>query len=48
MVLKIKVYNQCILPTVTYGSETWIFTKKQRRKLRMMQRAHEIVMFNIT
>ena len=35
--LKHKVYNQCILPVMTYGSETWILTKKQTIKLRTTQ-----------
>ena len=41
-------YNQCIIPTVTYGSETWNLTKIQTMKLRSMQRAHERIMLNIT
>ena len=28
IILKQKVYDQCILPTVTYGAETWNLTKK--------------------
>ncbi len=33
--LKRKVYNQCVLPVLTYGSESWRLTKKQgvERKL---------------
>ena len=31
--LKRQVYNQCIIPTVTYGSETWNLTKIQTMKL---------------
>ena len=31
--LKRKVYNQCIPPILTYGSETWIVTKNLERKL---------------
>ena len=46
--LKRQVYNQCIIPTVTYGSETWNLTKIQTMKLRSMQRAHERIMLNIT
>ena len=37
IVLKRQVYDQCILPTVTYGSETWNLTKQQNLKLRTMQ-----------
>ena len=39
---------QPIIPTVTYGSETWNLTKIQTMKLRSMQRAHERIMLNIT
>ena len=46
--LKRQVYNECIIPTVTYGSETWNLTKIQSMKLRSMQRAHERIMLNIT
>ena len=46
--LKRQVYNQCIIPTVTYGSETWNLTKIQTMKLSSMQRAHERIMLNIT
>ena len=46
--LKRQVYNQCIIPTVTYGSETWNLTKIQTMKLRSTQRAHERIMLNIT
>ncbi|XP_042865863.1 uncharacterized protein LOC122249230 [Penaeus japonicus] len=48
LILKRQVYNQCILPTVTYGAETWNLTKKEMLKLRIMQRAHERIMLNIT
>ncbi len=39
--LKRKVYNQCILPVLTYGSETWRLTKELERKLRSAQRGME-------
>ena len=42
--LKRKVYNQCIIPTITYGCETWNLTKKLTLKLRSTQRAHERIM----
>ena len=48
LVLKRRVYNQCILPTVTYGAETWNLTKRLTRKLRSIQSAHERIMLNIT
>ena len=46
--LKRKVYNQCILPVMTYGSETWNLAKKQTIKLRTTQRSHEKKMLGIT
>ena len=48
IILKRKVYDQCILPTVTYGAETWNLTKKLSLKLRTMQRAQERIMLNLT
>ncbi len=36
--LKREVYNQCILPVLTYGAETWPVTKELERKLRGAQR----------
>ena len=45
---KRQVYNQCILPTVNYGTETWNLTKKEVINLRTMQRAHERIMLNLT
>ena len=42
--LKRTVYNQCIIPTITYGCETWNLTKKLTLKLRSTQRAHERIM----
>ena len=45
---KRKIYNQCILPAVTYGAETWNLTKQLTLKLRTMQRAHERIMLGIT
>ena len=48
IILKRKVYDKCILPTVTYGAETWNLTKKLSLKLRTMQRAHEKIMLDLT
>ena len=42
--LKRRVYNQCIIPTISYGAETWNLTKKLTIKLRSAQRAHERIM----
>ncbi len=46
--LKRKVYNQCIIPVLTYGSETWRLTKQLERKLRSAQRGMERRMLGIT
>ncbi len=46
--LKKKVYNQCILPVLTYGSETWHLTKELEGNLRIAQRGMEKRMFGIT
>ncbi|XP_069987699.1 uncharacterized protein [Penaeus vannamei] len=47
VVIKIRICDQCILLTVTYGVETWNLATKQMLKLRSMQRAHEIIMLNV-
>ncbi len=39
--LKRKVYNQCTLPVLTYGTETWRLTKDSERKLRCAQAGME-------
>ena len=46
--LKRKVYNQCILPAMIYGCETWKLTKVIENKLRSAQRAMERSMLGIT
>ncbi len=46
--LKRKVYNQCILQVLKYGSETWRLTKELERKLRSTQRGMERKMLGIT
>nr|XP_027215156.1 uncharacterized protein LOC113808029 [Penaeus vannamei] len=47
VVIKIRICDQCILQTVTYGVETWNLATKQMLKLRSMQRAHELIMLNV-
>ena len=48
LINKRKVYNQCILPTVTYGAKTWQWSQKMMViKLRAMQRAHEQSMMGL-
>ena len=46
--LKRKVYEQCVLPVITYGAETLTFTKKSAENLRVAQRAMERAMLGIT
>ena len=46
--LKRKVFDQCILPVMTYGSETSTLTKKSVNKVRVTQRAMERSMLGIT
>lgn len=48
MCLKRKVYNQCILPVLTYGAETLTFTKKTIHKIGVAQRAMERSMLGIS
>jgi len=46
--LKRKVYDQCVLPTLTYGAETQNLTKKQVIKLRTTQWLQEWKILGIT
>ncbi len=46
--LKRKVYDQCILPILPYGMETWRLTKELEMKLRTTERAMERRMLGIT
>ena len=39
--LKKQVMDQCILPTMTYGCQTWSLNKQMTNKLRTAQRAME-------
>ena len=45
---KRKVYNQCVPPTMIYGSETWKPTKPMEHKLRSAQRGIERSMLGIS
>ena len=46
--LKRKLFNQCILPAITYGSETWTLNKDMERKLKTTQRSMERMMLGYT
>ena len=47
MSLKRKVFNQCVLPAMTYGCQTWSLTKALVKKLETSQRAMERNMLNV-
>ena len=46
--LKKQAFNQCIIPVLSYGAETWTTTKKLEKKLRVTERAMERIMVGIT
>lgn len=46
--LKRKVFNQCVLPVLTYGCETWSLNVRSIQKLRVAQRGMERCMLGIT
>lgn len=46
--LKRKVFNQCVLPAMAYGSETWTLTTKIIQKLQTAQRSMERCMLGMT
>lgn len=46
--LKRKVFNQCVLPVLTYGAETLTLTKKAVQKIKVTQRAMERLMLGLT
>jgi len=46
--LKRKVYDQCVLPVLTYGCETWTLNAKMTQKLQVAQRGMERCMLGIT
>jgi hypothetical protein len=46
--LKTKVFDQCILPVLTYGCQTWTLTKEIVNKLHVTQRAMERAMLGIS
>ena len=48
MSLRRRMYDQCVIPTMAYGAETWTTTKQLEQKLTTAQRAMERRMLNIT
>ena len=46
--LKSRVFNQCVLPSLTYACETWPKTEEIKNKLRTTQRAMELQILHIT
>ena len=47
MTVKRKAFNNCVLPTMTYGCQTWSLTKALVKKLETSQRAMERKMLNV-
>ena len=47
MILKRKAFNQCIIPTMTYATETWSLTKAQATQLQTAQQQMESKMLGI-
>ena len=48
MSIRRRMYNQCVIPKMTYGAETWTTTKQLEQKLQVAQRAMERRMLNFT
>ena len=48
LALRRKLYDQCILPSITYGCETWNLKKRMAIKLRSLQRAHERMILGVS
>ena len=46
--LKTKVFNQCVLPVMSYGTETWSYTIGLISKLKVAQRAMERAMLGVS
>ncbi|CAK1601531.1 unnamed protein product [Parnassius mnemosyne] len=46
--LKTKVLNQCILPVLTFGAETWTLTIRLLHKLKVAHRAMEGAILGIS
>ena len=46
--LEKKLYNECVLPAITYASETWTLTKALERCLAAAQRNMERAMIRVS
>ncbi|KAJ0175948.1 hypothetical protein K1T71_008122 [Dendrolimus kikuchii] len=46
--LKTKVFEQCVLPIMTYGAETWTLTAGLVHKFKVAQRAMERAMLGVS
>ena len=44
---KLKVYNQCVIPIIMYGSETWTLYRHHIKKLRTLQQRHLRFILNV-
>jgi hypothetical protein len=45
--LKSAILNSCILPTLTYGAQTWAMTKKEKERIKTTQNAMERSMLGV-
>jgi hypothetical protein len=45
---KMKVFNSCVLPVMTHGTETWPLTMGLIRRLNVTQRALERAMLGVS
>ena len=48
MSLKRKVFDQCVLPAMAYGCETWTLNNRLHQKLQTSQKIMERYMLGIT
>ena len=44
---KVAVYNQCLMPLLLYGSETWTLYQHEVRQLHTIQQRHLRLILNI-
>ena len=47
MYLRRQVFDQCVIPNMTYGCQTWSLSKAMGQKLRTAQRAMKSKMLNL-